>query len=118
MALGTLLIRADASVTIGTGHAMRCLALAQAWQDAGGKAVMAMAESLSAVDERLASEGIQTVYLSQAAGSRGDERETAELACSQNADWVVLDGYRFASEYQQAMKATGRKVMVVDDCGD
>ena len=33
----TLLIRADASVTIGTGHIMRMIALVQAWQAQGGK---------------------------------------------------------------------------------
>ena len=31
-----LIIRADASAHIGTGHIMRCIALAQAWQDNGG----------------------------------------------------------------------------------
>ena len=34
---GTLIIRADATPAIGHGHLMRCLALAQAWQDAGGR---------------------------------------------------------------------------------
>jgi len=34
-----LLIRADAGTDIGTGHFMRCLALGQAWKDAGGKVI-------------------------------------------------------------------------------
>ena len=32
-----LIVRADADSQMGTGHLMRCLALGQAWKDAGGE---------------------------------------------------------------------------------
>jgi len=34
-----ILIRADATTQMGTGHIMRCIALAQAWQDQGGNVI-------------------------------------------------------------------------------
>jgi UDP-2,4-diacetamido-2,4,6-trideoxy-beta-L-altropyranose hydrolase len=36
-----LVIRADAAPRLGTGHVLRCLALAQAWRRSGGEAVFA-----------------------------------------------------------------------------
>ena len=118
MSLGNILIRADASVSMGTGHVMRCLALAQAWQDAGGKVVFAMAESLPSISERLRAEGIPVARLNHSAGSDHDARETLELAGSNRADWLVIDGYAFDAEYQRRMKNAGMRLLVVDDGGD
>jgi UDP-2,4-diacetamido-2,4,6-trideoxy-beta-L-altropyranose hydrolase len=112
-----LVVRTDANVAMGTGHVMRCLALAQAWQDAGGDVVFAMAQSTPAVDERLHSEHVEIVQVNSLAGSAKDAKELAELARSQHADWVVLDGYQFDSAYQQRLKDEGLKLLLVDDNG-
>lgn len=117
MAEETLLVRADASVDVGAGHVMRCVALAQAWQDAGGKAVFAMVEPLPSVRERLLSEGIEVVPLEGRAGSPDDARCTVELAERRDAAWVVVDGYHFRADYQRALKAEGVQVLFVDDDG-
>jgi UDP-2,4-diacetamido-2,4,6-trideoxy-beta-L-altropyranose hydrolase len=118
----TLLIRADASVSIGTGHIMRMIALGQAWQAQGGGVHFLCAEITSALEERLASEGFQLSRISAVLGSQEDLEQTTHLitetlqADRQNAR-VVLDGYHFGSDYQLGIKAAGFKLLVVDDYG-
>jgi UDP-2,4-diacetamido-2,4,6-trideoxy-beta-L-altropyranose hydrolase len=113
---GTLLLRTDASVEIGTGHVMRCLALAQAWQDAGGKVVFAIAEWTPAVLERLEREKIQITRF-QAGSLVSDASQVIALAAEHSASWVVVDGYQFDGDYQRTLKGAGLKVLFVDDLG-
>ncbi len=115
--VGDLLLRTEASVAIGTGHVMRCLALAQAWQDAGGHAVFAMASCTDPLERRLRFEGFETARASVQVGSPADASETARLAHKHDAAWVVVDGYEFGSEYQANLKSRGLKVVFVDDNG-
>lgn len=118
----TLLIRADASVSIGTGHIMRMIALGQAWQAQGGEVHFLCAEVTSALEERLASEGFQLSRIHSPLGSQEDLSETMHSvsdtlqADRQNAR-VVLDGYHFGADYQLGIKAAGFKFLVVDDYG-
>jgi UDP-2,4-diacetamido-2,4,6-trideoxy-beta-L-altropyranose hydrolase len=114
---GTLLMRADASVAMGTGHVMRCFALAQAWQDGGGRAVFAMAQATPAVEERLRRESTGVARLNAKPGSADDAQETIALARVEQACWVVVDGYCFGADYQAALKHAGLKVLFIDDNG-
>ncbi len=118
MAPGTLILRADASIAMGTGHAMRCLALAQAWQDEGGRGVFAMAEGTPAIAERLEAEGMDVVTIKASPGSEQDAEQLVGLARERHASWVVVDGYQFKLDYQHALKTAGLKVLVVDDGGE
>jgi UDP-2,4-diacetamido-2,4,6-trideoxy-beta-L-altropyranose hydrolase len=114
---GTLLIRADASIPVGTGHVMRCLALTQAWQDVGGGAVFAMAESTPSIRARVASETCAVESVSAVAGTQDDASRTIVLARERQAEWIVVDGYQFGADYQRALKAAGLRVLFLDDYG-
>jgi len=113
----TLFIRTDASIQIGTGHVMRCLALAQSWQDSGGKVTFATATDNPALEARLKSEGMEIVHLPIQPGSNDDATQTTSLAKELGASWVVVDGYHFGAEYQRIIKNSGLRLLFIDDYG-
>jgi UDP-2,4-diacetamido-2,4,6-trideoxy-beta-L-altropyranose hydrolase len=114
---GILILRADASIAIGTGHVMRCLSLAQAWQDAGGKAIFAMVAPPPRLRARLLSEKMELVELGAAFDGDADAGRLVELAHRHSATWVVIDGYHFGTQYQRHLKAAELRVLCVDDNG-
>ncbi len=113
----TLLFRVDASAKIGTGHLMRCLALAQGWQKIGGNAVFAIATDIGRMRSRLETEGISIQQLSVILGSLEDGRETIAFAKQLKATWVIVDGYHFDADYQKQIKDAGLKLLFIDDYG-
>src|ERR1700674_102554 len=115
---GVLLIRADASLAIGIGHVMRCLALAQAWQDAGGTASLAANELPDGLSPRLTAEGISVSRIHATPGSREDAAETVAQAHRLKADWVVIDGDRFGSDFLETVRTAGFRVLLIDDFAD
>jgi UDP-2,4-diacetamido-2,4,6-trideoxy-beta-L-altropyranose hydrolase len=117
MQQGGLLIRADASRQIGTGHIMRCLALAQGWQASGGSAQFVAATLPAALDARLRDERLDLAYLNAPSGGAADAAQTSELARQMRAAWIVADGYQFGGAYQRALKATGFPLLLIDDYG-
>jgi UDP-2,4-diacetamido-2,4,6-trideoxy-beta-L-altropyranose hydrolase len=108
------MIRADASPTVGTGHVMRCLALAQAAQAEGIGVRIAGRITVPWVQERLERENIPVTIIS------GDipawERpEDLITQIGGTADWIVLDGYHFGPDCQKTVRGAGCKLLVVDD---
>jgi UDP-2,4-diacetamido-2,4,6-trideoxy-beta-L-altropyranose hydrolase len=114
---GNTLIRADASPEIGTGHVMRCLALAHAWQDAGGTATFLMAQSTPSILARLAADDCKVINLSAIPGSDEDAAFTDECASRIASEWLVIDGYAFGTQYQEQIRNRERKLLCVDDAG-
>jgi UDP-2,4-diacetamido-2,4,6-trideoxy-beta-L-altropyranose hydrolase len=113
----TLVVRADASVAGGTGHVMRCLALAQACKARGWEAQFVLAQSTPSLDDRLSEAGFLVAHAQVAPGSSADATQTAELAHSAKASWIVADGYEFNSAWQRAIKAADLRLLLLDDYG-
>ncbi|RPI48332.1 MAG: UDP-2,4-diacetamido-2,4,6-trideoxy-beta-L-altropyranose hydrolase, partial [Chloroflexi bacterium] len=102
---------------MGTGHVMRCLALAQAWQEAGGRAELLAADLEPSLALRLNAEGINVISLPAGSGSARDARDTAGIARDFGAGWLAVDGYQFDAGYQQVIEKAGLRLLFVDDYG-
>ncbi|HTY43239.1 MAG TPA: UDP-2,4-diacetamido-2,4,6-trideoxy-beta-L-altropyranose hydrolase [Thermoanaerobaculia bacterium] len=111
----TILVRADAGPRIGIGHAMRCLALAQAWKELGGAVVFTFAAMPADLQERFRAEGFGLAPLGGEPGSAEDARATASLVRRHRATGLVLDGYAFDGEYLSVLdKGAARLLLIVD----
>lgn len=110
-----LIIRVDASTQIGTGHLMRCLALAQAWKDSGGEGSFITACNNKGLLERLREEGFSIHLIDRAYPDPYDWEVTKGILHNHPDAWVVLDGYHFDKVYQQQVKGAGHRLLVIDD---
>ncbi|HVR63026.1 MAG TPA: UDP-2,4-diacetamido-2,4,6-trideoxy-beta-L-altropyranose hydrolase [Polyangia bacterium] len=113
-----LLIRADAGPGMGAGHVMRCLALAQAWQDAGGEARFAMASGQDAFRSLLQAENLALLSIGAPIGGGADAQATAAAAREMNADWLLCDGYAFGAEFQRGVAGGAARTALIDDNGE
>lgn len=112
------MIRADASAEIGAGHVMRCLALAQAWQDAGGRVTFALASGVSQVGKRLQSERMELAEIGAVPGSADDSALTNEVCRKLSASWLVLDGFHFSRDYRESVRRGPEHLLLLDDLGE
>jgi len=110
-----LIIRVDARAQMGTGHLMRCLALAQAWKDAGGQVVFITACQNEGLLQRLREEEFDIHLLARPYPDPSDWDCTKGILAAYPNTWVVLDGYHFDEAYQQQVKKAGHQLLTIDD---
>lgn len=109
-----VLIRADATASMGTGHVMRCLAVAEALADMQAEPVFATVDMPAALRARLRENGMAVADLPGPAGGDADLAAVVALA-QESADAVILDGYHFNVGYRQALRAAEGPVLAFDD---
>lgn len=116
-----IVIRVDASTSIGTGHLMRCLTLANLLKDAGADVAL-LTRELPGGLSRLISEHFSHHVLKENAQptappvSGDDAIETVEyLAQRQRPEWIIVDHYSLGLEWERQLRSHVGKIMVIDD---
>lgn len=112
-----LLIRADSNESIGAGHVMRCLALAQTWQRHDRSVHFVSGDLPVDLCDRLKKEGMIVWKINAIPGSEDDAMQTLKIAEGEFASIAVVDGYQFGADYQRALNMAGLKQLFIDDYG-
>lgn len=131
--------RVDASLEIGIGHVMRCLTLANALREAGTECSFICREhpgnlldvireqrfeatALPAPSEQAANTGTELPDLAHArwlgCDWRIDAEETHWAVGGGTVDWVIVDHYALDARWEQAVRRTCKRLMVIDDLAD
>ena len=126
--------RSDASITIGSGHIMRCLSLADTLRMQGDETIFLCRDFPGNLNAEIEQRG-HTLYRlpvrtkTQApeatdpthASWLGDEWQTdvAECAVALNAwgstDWLITDHYAIDQHWESQMRRHCNRIMVIDD---
>jgi UDP-2,4-diacetamido-2,4,6-trideoxy-beta-L-altropyranose hydrolase len=128
-----VLIRADASLAIGSGHVARCLTLAHVLHQYGAQVAFACRQLPGNRLESLQAQGFQTFALPddypqehpQEHPGQGVEAllpwqaEIAELqrvlSSEQPFDWIIVDHYGLDHHWQTAARQWAKQIAVIDD---
>lgn len=111
-----LVFRVDANKHIGTGHIMRCIALAQEWKKGGGEIVFLSCCESQIIRAQIVDEGFNYIETANTLTEKNDIENTISfLNGLRRAFWMVIDGYHFSDGYFQNIREAGYKVLLFDD---
>ena len=133
-------IRVDASYQIGTGHVMRCLALAEELRKLGAEAVFVCREHPGHLCSLMESRGFEVRKLEQKNVEQArvttspekpphlpwlgteqgrDAKQTIKtLQGAFSLDWIIVDHYALDQEWESALREVAARIMVIDDLAD
>ncbi len=113
--MNNFLFRVDDGPGVGSGHLMRCLALAEEICQSGRK-VHLLAMRPSVLHHRWRVIGADVMIRDCRIGSEEDLAVTLQAASLLEADWVVVDGYGFTVDWLDAVGGE-RNTLCLDDVG-
>lgn len=130
-----VLLRADSSERIGTGHVARCLALASALRRRGADCRFVSRSHLGHRNDLIRAQGFQVAELPRTGQRspavaitahddwldcdwRSDARQTASAWPGLHADWLVVDHYALEANWERNLRESAGHMLVIDDLAD
>lgn len=131
-----VLIRTDASLQIGTGHVMRCLALAAKLANHGAQVKFICRIHDGHLIDFIKGSGFEVISLPKSAKYFADEcKDTVDhshwLGCdwqvdvnqcraqlTDNVDWMIIDHYALDYRWETEMRDKSKYIMCIDDLAD
>ncbi|PIT82071.1 UDP-2,4-diacetamido-2,4,6-trideoxy-beta-L-altropyranose hydrolase [Limnohabitans sp. 15K] len=127
--------RTDASLNIGTGHVMRCLALADALRDRGAQSIFICRPHSGHLLDLIQQRGYKAIPLAPAesgfsapadpshakwlgTGWASDSVQTQQAIGKQLLEWLVVDHYALDRRWEKTMRLHTRRIMAIDDLAD
>lgn len=132
----TVIFRTDASSTIGSGHVMRCLTLAQRLKELKQDTAFVCRDLTETLAKRIVDEGHRLILMAKSnsinvrmkehvthaswlsCSWEDDAAEFKSIATQENAKWLVVDHYGLDGRWESAVSTEGRKLAVIDDLAD
>ncbi len=108
----TIAIRVDANNTIGIGHVMRCLAVGEQLQKQGCRIVFLCKEIPENLQGQIISRGFSLKHIPP---SEGDVAPMIQYLESENAQYLVVDGYHLNDDYIHQANLMGVGTARFDD---
>ncbi len=129
--------RTDASISIGTGHVIRCLTLAEALRKKGAECHFICRKLQGNINELIQSRGF-TLHILPASNEKNNEikKRAQENSCKLDnllldsfddatktktvigtkfVDWIIVDHYELDARWERIIKPLCKNLMVIDD---
>lgn len=103
--------RTDASPGIGTGHVMRCLALAEALGPGNECVFLCRDQELGALADRIDAGGHKLLRLQEGTADECGRK----LRPFGKVDWLVVDHYQLDRAWEAEMRSASQRILVIDD---
>lgn len=110
-----VLLRADASVSMGSGHIMRCLTLAKALTQRGAVCDFICRPHQGHLIDWLREQNVTVIMLPDTIDNEVDDARQCLNRLTTSYQLLVLDHYQLGQAYCQLMRARSDKILVIDD---